>query len=321
MLRLSAAQTEELKSLNARIGQFDEQIKKEGPIIDQIQELRGKVVKLERQAKGDRMRKMSLARKGARGKAIRRRKSQKGAGELEVLYEKMKSLEGSLDKIEELKDQRIAYIERRRALLKEVGARLRIGRDYAAKITEEKERLELIEESIDKIRRASKLLKRASSIMKGAKQHISKAKTASVFDIVGVGGVVGELTAEYVKHKSMGKARTAMAPAKRCVREANKLLKSLNLRGSGAGPDIPQLNAFVDIALDGWFDIGVHDKITQAEFSTEMSTKRVARRAKELQAVEEAFHQQRYRVEENVYELLLEAESAEAARIVHEAET
>lgn len=314
------SQLEELRSLNARIEEFNREIRKEGPVIDKLQEHRGKAVKLERQAKAGRLRKRSLARRGAKGRAIHKHKRPKEADELEEIYDRMDSLDKSLDKIEALKDKRIPYIERRRAVLKEISIATRVPANMAQKIKAEKEQLEYIRECIDRIRHAKKLLKRAASIMKSAKEHISKAKTASFFDIVGVGGVAGELAAEYVKHKSMGRARTAMAPAQRCIRQANKILKSLDLRGSGAGPSIPQLNAFLDIAMDGWFDIAAHDKISQAEFSAEMSTKRVARRAKELETIEDVFHQQYYRLESSVYELYLDAESFATLQVLKEAQ-
>ena len=90
------AQLEELKSLNSRIEQFNEQIRKEGPVIDQIQEQRTKAAKLERQVKAGRLRKMSLVRHGAKGKGIHKRKPPKQVGELEAIYDEMDSLEDYL---------------------------------------------------------------------------------------------------------------------------------------------------------------------------------------------------------------------------------
>jgi prefoldin subunit 5 len=315
------AQLEELKSLNSRIEQFNEQMRKEGPVIDQIQEQRTKAAKLERQVKAGRLRKMSLVRHGAKGRGIHKRKPPKQAGELEAIYDEMDSLEDSLDKIEELKDKRLTYIERRRAVLKEMGIKPRVSPQTAEKIAQQKKQLQFLEESIEKIRRARKLLKRASSTMKSAKQHLTKAKDSAFVDLMVGGGVIGAIST-YKKHKSMKRAGTAMAPAKRYIREANKLLKSLDLKGASVGAGIPQLSVFMDVVFDGWIvDGDIHDKIAKAELNAEMSVNRLKRRAKQLETVEEAFRQQHYRTENGIYELYLDAESTEAARAVRGAQS
>lgn len=312
----SPSQLEELESLNKRIEEFNGRIREEGSIVDQIQELRGKAVKLERQAKAGRLRKMSLARRGGKGKGLRKKKNPKEAGELEGIYDEMDSLEDSLDKIEELKDQRLSYIERRRAVMKELGVKPRISPETAQEIALHKEQLELIEEGIEKIQRAAKLLKRAAGTMTGAKKHLKSAKDSAFVDMMFGGGVIGAVST-YKKHKSMKQATTAMAPAKRSIREANKILKSLDLKGATVGAGVPQLSVFMDVFFDGWIvDGDIHDKIAKAELNAEMSVNRLKRRAKQLETVEDAFKQQHYRIENGIYEMYLDAESAEATRVL-----
>ena len=310
------SQLQDLKSLSAQIEQLSARIREEGPIMDEVQDLQGKAIKLERQAKAGRLRKRSLVRRGGKGRSLHKRSKPAQAGELDEIYKRMDSLEKKLDEIEDLKDTRQPHVQRRRALLKELGASGRASAEMTQKLEEEKERLKFLEDGIDKLHRAKKLYRRAVSQMQEAKGHISTARKASVFDIIGVGGVAGELIAEGIKHKKMGRARKAMGPAQKNIRAANKILKSLDLRGAGAGPDIPRLNAFVDIALDGFFDWGVHEKIKQAEHSAEISSQRVTRRAKQLDAVIEAFEREHYRVENSIYELYLDAESVAAAEIM-----
>jgi len=318
MTDVSPLQIEELRSLDGRIEQYNEKIRTEGTIIDKLQELWGKSVKLERQAQGGRLRKMRLASRGAKGRGVRKKGNMEQAKELDAIYKKMEALEENLEKIEELKDKRQPFIKRHRAVLKELGVKVRLETGLAEKIGEEKNRLEYLEGGVEKIRRAAKLLKSASAIMQGTKQHFKKAKTASALDIIGFGGIAGELIAEHVKHKSMNKARVAMAPAQRKVKEANKILSGLNLRGTDAGPAVPQLNAFVDIVCDGFFDWGIHDQIDKAQHNAEMSASRVKRRAKELKSIEKAFIDQLRRAEDGLYELYLDAETAEAVRLTGE---
>ncbi len=316
MFNPSPSQLQDLKSLSGQIERLNAPIREEDQVMDEIQDLQGKAIKLERQAKADRLRKRSLVRRGGKGRALHKKSKPAQSGELDEIYRHMDLLEKKLDEIEDLKDERQPAVQRRRALLKELGATVGLSAGISQKLEEEKERLKFLEDGIDKLHRAKKLLRRAVSQMQEAKRHISTARKASVIDILGVGGVAGELIAEGVKHKKMGRARQAMGPAQKNVRAANKILKSLDLRGTGAGPDIPRLNAFVDIALDGWFDWGVHDQIKQAEHSTEVSSQRTARRAKQLDAVIEAFEREHYRVENAVYELYLDAESAAADELI-----
>jgi hypothetical protein len=319
MLSPTPSQLQDLKSLSAQIEQLSTRIREEGPIMDEIQDLQGKSIKLERQAKATRLRKRSLVRRGGKGRALHKKSKPAQAGELDEMYKRMDSLEKKLDEIEDLKDKRQPHVKRRRSLLKELGTGGLMSAGMSQKLTEEKERLKFLEEGIDKLHRAKKLYRRAVSQMQEAKKHISGAKKASVFDIIGVGGIAGELIAEGIKHKKMGRARKSMGPAQKNIRAANKILKSLDLRGTGAGPDLPQLNAFLDIAIDGFFDWGAHEKIKQAEHTAEMSSQRVTRRAKQLDAVIEAFEREHYRVENSIYELYLDAESTAANEIVQQA--
>lgn len=316
MFNPSPSQLQDLKSLNEQIERLNASIREEGSVMDEIQDLQGRAIKLERQAKAGRLRKRSLVRRGGKGRSLHKKSKPAQAGELDEIYKRMDALEKKLDDIEDLKDRRQPAIQHRRTLLKEIGATVGLGAGMSQKLEKEKERLKFLEDGIDKLHRAKKLLKRAVSQMEEAKKHISTARKASVIDIIGVGGIAGELIAEGVKHRKMGRARKAMGPAQKNIRAANKILKSLDLRGTGAGPDIPRLNAFVDIALDGFFDWGVHEKIKQAEHSAAVSSQRTARRARQLDAVIEAFEREHYRVENAVYELYLDAESAAAEGII-----
>jgi hypothetical protein len=315
----SPSQLQDLKSLNAKIEELNKQIRQEGPVIDRIQELRGRSVQLERQAKAGRLRKRSLARRGGKGKGLHKRGKPKEADELSGIYAEMDSLEDQLDKIEDLKDQRQSHIKRRRTIMKELEAKASVDAQSAQKITECKGQLEFLEEGIDKIRKARKLLKKASSSMKGAKQHLGKAKDAAFTDMMFGGGIIGTVSA-FKKHKSMKRADTAMAPARRYIKQANKLLKSLDIRTRAVGAGVPQINLFADLFFDSWWRDGdIHDKIAKAELDAEMSVTRLKRQMSQLETMEEAFKQQHYRVENEIYELYLDAESAAANEIIQRA--
>ena len=315
----SPSQLQDLKSLNAQIEELNKQIRREGPTIDRIQELRGKSVKLERHAKAGRLRKRSLARRGGKGRELHRHRKPKEADELGEIYAEMDSLEDRLDRIEDLKDQRQTHIERRRAIMKELGAKASVDAGTAQKITEYKEQLGFMEEGIDKIRRAGKLLKKASASMKGAKKHLSKAKDAAFTDMMFGGGIIGTVSA-FKKHKSMKRADTAMAPARRYIKQANKLLKSLDVKTRAVGAGVPQISLFMDIFFDTWWRDGdIHDKIAKAELDAEMSVTRIKRQLEQLETMEEAFRQQHYRIENAIYELYLDTESTAAKEIVQRA--
>jgi hypothetical protein len=187
-------------------------------------------------------------------------------------------------------------------------------------VAQHKEQLEFLEEAIEKIQRARKLFKKASSSMKGAKKHLGKAKDAAFTDMMFGGGIIGTVST-FKKHKSMKRADTAMAPAKRYIKQANKLLKSLDIRTRAVGAGVPQISLFADLFFDSWWRDGdIHDKIAKAELDAEMSVTRLKRQMSQLKTMEEAFKQQHYRIENAIYELYLDAESAAANEVVRRAQ-
>jgi hypothetical protein len=286
--------------------------------VDEVQKLRAEIAKLEKEEKVDRVRQIASRRRRESNRRFKSRVQREDAGGASEARERMDELLGNLEKIEELKTQRLPLVERRRALLEEIGVRFRVGGKLLEKINEKEEQARTIDESLGKIQEARKLLKRASGKMQGAKKHITGAKKASYMDMLGVGGIVGEMVSTHYKHKKMDTARASMAPAKAMIRKANNLLRSVNVRGATTGRGgVPQLDVFCDIFLDGLIVDGqMHDEIAKAERDAAMTAKRVANRARTLRSVEKAFQQQLDHARSLVDELHLRAESAAAARLV-----
>jgi hypothetical protein len=306
MAMLDSAQRQELARLHAVVEKFNEQISKENPIIDRIYLYRNEYMKLDRKAQADNIRLRS----------VKRREPTQTELALDELDKKMQGLEGALQKIEGFRAEREKYLLQLRELLKYSAIEISLSPADEARVVEIDDEIARLDNNSEVILEASGMLRRAAGIMAGASVHMSGARRAAGADMFFRGGVIG-LALAVKKNNEMKKARDVMAPAKKLIRKANAMLRSIDLKSvHRKGTNVPQISLFIDVFFDGYFvDAAIYDKISSAEAQTKASARKIARQAGDLGKMLETLAVERSRLEKEAMEIDVNTELAAASRL------
>ena len=310
MPNINRDQAQALKSLTARIAQLNNKIGKTGLVLEYLSRARAEAAKLEKKAKGMRLKQMSRRRKGlAAGRG-----SDAEDADLDEVYESIKSLERKLEIISQLRERREEIAAERRRAIEQAGIEVSLTPEIEGDITKIENRIAYVEECIDKVCEAARLYNKASAKMKNAGKHITSARKASTADIFIGGGILG-MAIDLKKHGDMKKAKQTMGPAKGYIKKANRLLESIDLKGSYIAAAMPEISLFMDLMFDGFIvDGAIHDKISAAETKTASNARRLQYQAKNLKSIETTFREELQRLEDSIAEQDLKAETASILR-------
>jgi len=122
-----------------------------------------------------------------------------------------------------------------------------------------------------------KSLERAVGHLELALEALNSAKTWSIVDIIGIGGIIGDI----FEYSEFGKAKKEVELATNIIRDVESELRNMDVK-------VPEIDhttmwAFLDIGFDGLIiDLLRHSKINEAKAKVEETIKAINRLISQL---------------------------------------
>ena len=125
-----------------------------------------------------------------------------------------------------------------------------------------------------------KRLERAIEHLELALKALKSAKKWSIVDIIGIGGILGDI----FEYSEFGKAKREVELAKNIIKDVESELKNMEIK-------VPKIDhttmwAFLDIGFDGLIiDLLRHSKINEAKAKVEETIKAISQLISQLKTV------------------------------------